>query len=198
MALSIVNWNVDENSVWYVRLVDTGSAVSVELYLTEADAEVQDNLQASGESDGYGSELEITLTNEDDAETPVSFLQDEYDWHIVVAGQNGDSTVIRKVNEFVELDEISHSIYRNSTLITSRATAEINVHTHAVIIRDISLGVHLPELEVGDITRLNSSRRGVYDLSQVVEHEIVGEINESGDQSLVSNIETRKYLEFKR
>lgn len=193
MALSVINWNIDENIVWYARLADTGSAVSVELYLSEADAEAQDNLQASGESSGYGSEMEVTLENESEAATPVSFLQEEYDWHLIVSGQNGDPVEIFKIKEFVEMDEISHAIYRNSTLINSRAVAEIDAHTHAAIIRNISLGAHLPELEVGDIARLNSSRRGVDDFSQVVEHEIVGT-----PDSLVSNIVTKKYLELKR
>ena len=196
--LSILNWNIDENRIWFIRLADSGAAVSVELYLTLADAQAQTNLQASGESSGYGSDLEVILGNDSEATTPVSFFQEEYLWHLVVSGQNGDPVKIFKIKEFVEMDEISHAIYRNSTLIGSRAAAEIDAHTHAVIIRNISPGLHLPELEVGDIARLNSARRSVDDFSQVVEHEIVGEINDDGTQSLVSNIETRKYLELKR
>jgi hypothetical protein len=198
MALSIVNWNIDENRVWFARLEDTGSEVSVELYLTQADAEARENLQASGESSGYGSELEVTLVNEDGATVPVTFLQEEYAWHLVVSGQNGDSLVIFKMKEFIEMDEISHAIYRNSTLITARATAEIDAHTHAAIIRQISLGVHLPELEVGQVAGLNSTRRGVNDLSQVNEIQIIGSISNDGTQSLVNELETRKYIELKR
>jgi hypothetical protein len=193
MTLSIVNWNIDENRVWFVRLEDIGSAVSVELYLTQADAEARENLQASGESSGYGSELEVTLVNEDGATVPVTFLQEEYSWHLVVSGQNGDSLVIFKMKEFIELDEISHAIYRNSTLITARATAEIDAHTHAAIIRQISLGVHLPELEVGQIVGVDSDRRGIDDLSQVVEMQITG-----NPDSLTTEIEIRKYLALKR
>ena len=193
MALSVGNWNIDENIVWYVRLADSGSAVSVEMYLTQADAETQTNLQAGGESSGYGSSLEVTLTNEEEATTPVTFFRDEYSWHLVVAGQSGDDTKIFKVKEFVEMDEISHSIYRNSALITDRATAEINAHTHAAIVRNVSLGMHLPEIEVGDIAGLDTDRHGVDDLSQVQEHQIIGT-----PDSLVSEIETRKYLGLKR
>ena len=191
--VSVVNWNIDENIVWYVRLADSGSAVSVEMYLTEEDAEAQTNLQASGESSGYGSSLEVTLTNEEEAETPVSFFRDEYSWHLIVAGQSGDGTKIFKVKEFVEMDEISHSIYRSSELITARATAEINAHTHAAIVRNLSLGIHLPEIEVGDIAGLDSTRLAVNDLSQIHEHQIVGT-----PASLISEIETKKYLELKR
>lgn len=198
MSLSIINWNINENRIWFIRLSDTGNAISVELYLTKADAQAQANLQASGESSGYGSELEVSLANESDAATPVSFFQDEYSWHLIVSGQNGDPTKIFKIKEFVELDEISHAIYRNSTLITSRATAEIDAHTHAAIIREISLGVHLPELEVGQIGGIDSDRRGIDDLSQVTEMQIIGTINKSGEQSLTNEIETSKYIALKR
>ena len=191
--LSIVNWNIAEKSTWFVRLADSGSAVAVELYVTQADAEAQTNLQASGGTSGYGSSLEVELTNEEDAAAPVSLFQEDYSWHLSVAGQSGDDTKIFKVREFVEMDEISHSIYRNSALITARATAEINAHTHAAIVRNISLGTHLPEIEVGQIAELDSSRRGIDDLSQIYEHQIVGT-----PDSLVSEIETRKYLELKR
>lgn len=191
--LSIVNWNIDENRIWFVRLSDTGSAVLVELYLTQADAQARINLQASGTSTGYGTALEITLTNEVGATVPVTLFRDEYEWHIMVAGLNGDTTKIFKIKEFIEMDEISHAIYRNSNLITARATAEINAHTHAAIIRSISLGTHLPEIEPGQILGVDSDRRGIDDLSQITEHEIVGIPN-----SLVSRLEIKKYTELKR
>lgn len=193
MALSVVNWNINENRVWYVRLYDTGSVVSIEIYLTHADAEAQANLQASGESTGYGTALEITLENEEAASVPISLFQEEYAWHVIVAGQNGDATKIFKIKEFVELDEISHSIYRNSALISARATAEINAHTHAAIVREIALGAHLPEIEPGQILGIDSARRGIDDLSQITEHMIIGT-----QDSLVSDLETRKYMELKR
>jgi hypothetical protein len=193
MALSVVNWNIAENRVWFVRLSDTGSAVLVELYLTQTDAQARTNMQASGETTGYGSALEVTLTNEVGAIVPVTLFQDEYAWHLIVDGQNGDTTKIFKIKEFIEMDEISHAIYRNSSLITARATAEIDGHTHAAIIRDISLGTHLPEIEPGQILGVNSSRRGINDLSQITEITITGTQN-----SLVNAVETRKYIGLKR
>lgn len=193
MVVKIDSWNVTENIVWYVRLADSGSGVSVELYLTQADAEARTNLQASGESDGYGTNLEVELTNEAGATTPVTLFVDDYDWHLLASGENADPAKIFKLREFVEMEEISHAIYRNSALITARATAEINGHTHAAIVRNIVMGTHLPEVEVGRIMGLDSVRRGVDDLSQIHEHRIIG-----APDSLVSEIETRKYLELKR
>ena len=192
MAFSIANWNIAENIVWYVRLADSGSGISVKLYLSQADAEAQTNMQASG-SCGYGSNKDVTLTNESGATEPVSLFRDDYGWHLMVSGTSGDSTKIFKVKEFVNLEEISHAIYRNSSLITARATAEINAHTHAAIVRQISLGTHLPSLEAGDIARLTSTRRGLDDYGQIFEHTITGTPG-----SLISEIEVRKYLELKR
>jgi hypothetical protein len=193
MTVSIGNWNIAENIVWFVRLADWGSAISVEMYLTQADAQAQTNLQASGSSSGYGSDLDVTLTNAPDATNPVSLFIDAYAWHLQVNGENGDPVKIFKVKRFVELEEISHSIYRNSILIAARAEAEINAHTHAAIIRDIILGTHLPEIEVGQTAGLVSDRRGVDDLSQIHEHRITGT-----PDSLISEVEIRKYMELKR
>lgn len=192
MAFSIANWNIAENIVWFARLADSGADISVKLYLSQADAEAQTNMQASG-SCGYGSNKDVTLINESGATKPVSLFRDDYGWHLMVSGTSGDSTKIFKVKEFVNLEEISHAIYRNSSLITARATAEINAHTHAAIVRQISLGTHLPSLEAGDIARLTSTRRGLDDYGQIFEHTITGTPG-----SLISEIEVRKYLELKR
>ena len=193
MALSIVNWNIYQNRAWFVRLADTGSAVSIELYLTQADAQAQSNMQASGESSGYGSGLEIVLENESEASTPVSLFQDEYSWHLIVSGQNGDAAKIFKVKEFVEADEISHAIYRNSSIISSRAAAEINAHTHAAINRNISIKEHYPEMDIGNVIKVTSSRHGIDDLNEISELQIIGTAN-----SLINEIEAIKYLVLKR
>jgi len=193
MTLSIDNWNVAQNAVWFVRLSDTGGAVQAGLYLSAAAAEAQTGLQASGESSGYGSNLEITLTNEEEASTPVSRYQAEYAWHLKAGGQNGDSARIFKVNTFVELDEIAHPVYRNPSLISRRAAAEIDAHTHAAIVREMLLGVHLPTADVADIVRVNSARRGVNVLGQVDRHVIDGQVDR-----LTSTLTVSTYLELTR
>jgi hypothetical protein len=193
MALGIINWNIAENRAWYVRLADTGTDISAGLYLTPADAQAQTNLQASGESSGYGSTLEVTLSNQSGASVPVSLFQEGYGWHLIVSGANGDGSKIFKVKEFIDLDEISHSVYRSSDLIEARALAEINAHTHARIIRSLALGVHMPDLEPGDIVRLQSSRRSLDVYGQVFEHRITGTPN-----SLISELEAVSFLALKR
>jgi len=191
--LAIVNWNIAENRAWFVRLSDTGTEISVELYLTLADAQAQTNLQASGESDGYGASLDVTLSNQSGASVPVSLFQDTYEWHLIVSGANGDTTKIFKVKEFVEMNEISHSIYRSSDIIEARALAEINAHTHAKIIRSLALGIHLPTLETGGVVNIQSTRRALNVYGQVFEHRITGT-----KDSLTSEMEAISFLELKR
>jgi hypothetical protein len=193
MALSIENWNINENICWYVRMAAGVSSINAELYLSESDASAQTNLQASGSSLGFGVSREIALTNEESATTPVSLFQPEYTWHIKVSGESGDTTKIFKIKEFVELDEITDSIYRSSYIIQRRATAEINAHTHAKITKTVPLGIHIPTLEVGQIVRLNSTRRSVNELAQVLSHRIVGTPN-----SLINEIDMAKFIGLKR
>ncbi len=186
MAFSITNWNVSENREWFVRLYDTGSATGVQFFHSQADAESETNVVDSGTA-SYGVGQDCTLTGD------TEFFQADYDWHLQVTGSGGDATKIFRVREFVELDEILHSIYRTSALVEARATYEINMHTHATMKRDLPLAQHLPELEIGDIMRLDSTRRGVNDLSQVISHTITGE-----KDSLTTHIETVKFVEVTR
>jgi hypothetical protein len=195
MAFSIAAWNINPNRVWFVRLADAGSVISAELFLTQADAEAQTNRQASGATTGFGSALPVTLEYDLGATVPVTFFQDET-WHLKVSGADADPVKIYKIKEFVDLDEISHPIYRNTNLITTRATAEIDAHTHAVIRKEVGLGSHLPDLEPGDIVQINSTRRGKNELLQVTEHRISAEI--SDETTLTSTLSVSGYLALKR
>jgi hypothetical protein len=98
----------------------------------------------------------------------------------------------------VDLDEISHPIYRNEDLIATRARAEIDAHTHAVIRKAVDLGSHIPTLEAGDIVQVASTRRGKTELLQVLEHRIAGEISEGGETRLTSSIAFAGYLALRR
>lgn len=195
---SIASWNTNPNRVWWVRLSDAGSSIRVELYLTQADAETQTNLQASGMSAGFGNGLPITLGIESGASEPISLFQDIYSWHLSVSGADGDPVKIHRVKEFVDLDEISDPIYRNELLISTRAKAEIDAHTHATIGKDVSLGSHIPALEPGNIIQLASSRRGKTELLQVMEHRIAGEVSDGGEMSLTSSLKASGYLVLRR
>lgn len=189
--LDIVKWNVAENREWFVRLADNGTGIDVDFYHTLADAQAETNRQAFGVAAVFGSAVEMLLAY--DSGGPVAMLQSEYGWNMAVSGADGDDTRIMRIGPFVELPEISHSIYRDARLIEARATAEINAHTHANIARAVSMGIHLPDTEPGDIARLNSTRRGIDAMGQVTGHRISGEPN-----SLTSALDISFFMELTR
>lgn len=193
MAFAVSVWNIDPNRIWFVRLADAGSNISVELYATQADAEAQTNLQASGATTGFGSSLSVTLTNATGATYPVSLYQSTYSWHLLVSGADGDSTAIFRVKEFVDLDEIDHAVYRNADLIPIRAAAEIDAHTHAKYSRSIQGGGPILGAVEGAICSLASSRRSLSELGQVATHTLTGT-----PSSLTSNLELMTYKALKR
>lgn len=198
MAFQITAWNVNPNRVWFVRLSDAETGILAKLYLTQADVEAETNLQASGTSVGFGSNVEIVLANESGATEPVSRFQDSYDWHFMVSGSSGDADILYRIKEFVELDEINDPIYRNEDLITTRAKAEIDAHTHAVISKELVLGSHIPTIEPGDVVQLASTRRGKTELLQVMKHQVTGEISDGGEMSLTSTLSVAGYLALRR
>jgi len=196
--LEIYNWNISPNRDWVVRLFDNGTGITAELYLSAADASAQTNRQASGSTVGYGSSLDITLANDEGAAYPVSEFQPEYTWHLQVSGQAGDAPKIYNVREFVELPEISAAIYRSQDLIARRATAEINAHTHASIVRTAELGVHLPDADIGQIAQIISAGRGIDALGQIDHMVIEGYVSDGGEASLTTTIEAVEYQELTR
>jgi hypothetical protein len=196
--LEIFNWNISPNRDWFVRLFDDGAGITAELYLSAVAASTQANLQASGSTGAYGQQLSVVLDNDAGATYPVSAFQAEYDWHLQVSGQAGDSIKIFKVREFVELPEISAAIYRSQDLIARRATAEINAHTHASIIRVAELGVHLPDADIGQIAQITSTSRGIDALGQIDHMIIEGHVTDEGEASLTNTIEVIEYQELTR
>lgn len=197
MPFSIVSWNVSPNRVWYVRVSDNGSNILVGLFLTESDARGNSNRQAYGTTSAFGSDLSVSLTNEITATEPVSKFQSSESWHVKVSGDDGDSTKIFKVKEFVELDEIEDPIYRNADLITTRATAEIDAHTYAKITKSLALGVLLELVDVGDTVQCSSTRRNNNSVVQVEEHRIYFMTNES-KTVMMSTLNVAGYLALKR
>lgn len=195
---AITSWNIDPNRVWWVRLSDGGSGIRAELYLSQAEAEAQSGLQASGTSAGFGTAKPVVLSNEGSATYPVGLFQDIYTWHLLASGAASDPVQIYRIKEFVDLDEINDPIYRNELLIATRGKAEVDAHTHATISKDVALGSHIPALEPGDVIQLASARRGKTELLQVMEHRITGEVSDSGEMSLISSLIAAGYLALKR
>lgn len=196
--MEIYNWNISPNRDWFVRLLDDGAGITVELYLSAADAAAQTNRQAAGSTGEYGQQLPVVLVNDTDASCPVSAFQTEHNWHLQVSGASGDAEKTYKVREFVELPEISAAVYRSRDLVARRAEAEINAHTHARIVRSVDLGVHLPQADIGRIARITSAGRGIDAPGQVDNMTIEGYVTDAGEAAIINTFEIVEYLELSR
>ncbi len=192
MTFAITNWNIEENVDWYVRIEDAGSDMTVGVYYTESDAQHDNNRVAQATGVAFGSDVEATLVAE--SGQSISFFQPEDTWHLKVTGENGDTGKVFKVNQFFDIDGLSHSIFRNTVLITLKATDEINKHTYANIMREVPLGTHIPDIIVGDVITFNSKRRSVDEPNQIHVHKIVGRISEDSDVQLTSSLTLVKFL----
>lgn len=195
MAFSVDNWNIAENQEWYVRLEDAGSNMSVKVYASQSDAVAGNSNYAGSATADFGTQEEVTLTI---VGTLISLFQEDSTWHLKVSGINGDTAKVFKIAKFTDLPEIRDPIYTNDTLVSSRATAAINQHTHVVMRRQLQLESHYPALEAGDLVRLNSTRRNKTESSQVLE--IVTEFRQdtSGEASLTDSLVVHKFIAMKR
>ena len=194
MALAIVGWNVNPNIIWYLKLFDAGTGIGLTLYLSQSDLDSDSNVQASGVSSGYGTGVQLSLTNEPGATKPVEYFQDDLEYHALVSGAAGDPT--RKIlqKEFVDLPDIDDPIYGNEELIPIRATYEIDLHTHSTATLEFTLGVHKTGLEPGQIVNFSDARRtGGSFTGQAERHTITGDPN-----SLVSVVEAKQYYALRR
>jgi len=100
--------------------------------------------------------------------------------------------------KLVPLDPIENAIYCNPTIISLRATAEIDAHRHVKIPYGLELGTVLPTMEPGDILRTRSDRRGKDTLGQVSRISITGKVSENREASLASTLTVNTYKELNR
>ena len=160
------------------------------LYRTQSDAENETNVVASS-SGGYGLSIEIILP-----EIP-RFL-DIYNWNLVVSGLAGDEQKIFRVKPFVEGDEISGGIFRNSSLALVRATEEIDEHSMMRKTRSLTMGIHFPTLETGTIGQISNNRRSRVTKGWISRNEIVFNITDDGSCSLINQIEMNEWIQLRR
>lgn len=154
---NLINWNVNPNRDWYVKLSDAGTGVLVELFLTQASLQAGTSRQAYGTSSGYGSAVNVTLTVDSGATVSVSLYQDRLTWHVQVLGAAGYSTTSFLVKKFFEKQEIQHAAYVNGSLADSRALGEINYSTNIRKIYSLSLAQFV-DMSLGDVVAFDSDR----------------------------------------
>ena len=193
---TLLNWNVYPNQLWYVKLIgDSGSGMVVQLFETEADLTAGTNITASGIVDA--DTLEVVLS--DSLSVDMEFYYEDYTAHLTVSKLlTGTATRSFKLKPLTDISEIDHAIYNNSNISISRGEAELDLHTYAILRREIALGSHLPELECGEFVELNSVRRNKLEKSQVLSMTIAGSASDDGTSELITTINVANYLELSR
>lgn len=190
MSFIITDWNLNPNQDWYVVISDSGTGINVDIYTTQENAQAETNLVASGTGE-YGTGTQISLVMDVDGTPEISFFNTDLDYHIAVTGTSGDISKIYHVAPFVDLEEISDSIYKSTDLIQARATYEINLHTHITKERSLGLAGPYPSILVGDVLRIQSDRCNLDALTTVTETVITGT-----PDSLISQVSTVEYVEM--
>lgn len=197
------NWNVSPNKTWFVSVLgyyideyETGNLIT--LYDTLTDLQNHTNAVSYGYLDTVT--LEVVLEPVDEYDEAIPYYYQDLKYHLMLSGivAEGEEYLF-KVKPLTDLDEIRHPIYNNSNIALSRGEAELDLHTYAVIGRELVLGTHIPELEPGETVNLTSVRRGeTSKKSQILGETIAGTINEDGTASLITSINVANYLELSR
>ena len=191
MSADIVSLNLNPNIQWWIKIGPDAGQGLVEFFTTKADRDAGTNRVAYGVFD-FGSAVEVTLTQ--DAETPeISFFNDYHAFHCIVTLLEGDGAYICRRGPYTDKPEVIDPLLISAQARLDRATREIDEGTHAAIYRDLTLGVHIQGLEVGDTRKLQDNMRG---LNQSVRIE---KITIHGDKdSLIDTIRTVEFKDVKR
>ena len=189
--LELLDWNVKPNQIWFVK-VENGD---VTLYESQTDLDAGTNAIAVGTAD---VSLQVLLAYVDEYEGGVEFYYPDVAFHLSLSETIAGVRKF-KIKPLTDLSEIRDPIYNNSNIAIMRGEAELALHTFAVLGRGLLLGVHVPELEAGDVANLTSIRRGVTDeKSQILSQTITGTVSEGGETSLVTSISVANYVELSR
>jgi hypothetical protein len=186
---AITDWNLNPNRYWYVKIAQSGPGTGVWLFKTQDDAQAGTNPAALNENLDFGSDVSVVL----DPAVPdsISFFNAHLGYHLKISGADNDTPKIFQVAPFVDLEDITNSIYRSSALIRAKAVNEINRHTHMATKRQISLANHYPEIKPGDICRVKSEFKNLDALIIMEELTITGTEN-----SLITGIESVEYSDL--
>jgi len=194
-GIEISNWNVSPNKLWYLDIIITNDEyddIIVSLYDSLAALNTGTNAVATGIID-YDT-LTVILY---DGTTALPFYYTDYPYHFTIS-EYPIENVQFKINPLTDISEIRHPIYNNSNIVLSKGEAELNLHTYSVLKKELVLGTHLPELEIGDTVEFISTRRASTNNSQVLSQTISGEVSDNGKSSLITTIRIANYLELSR
>ena len=174
MAISLSHFNLEPNRTWYWRVNAGGSSTSVELYISQSDAQSQTNRVAHATAN-FGTDVEVTLTQDDDAPVEISFFQSEISYHLKVTSAANDGLKIFRQAPFTDLPPIGHAIYRNFDLAQERARVEIGLHANVQFKFDVNLGLCTTFVVPSDQILVQSDLRNLPGATVIVDtHRIVG------------------------
>lgn len=187
---TIVDWNINPNREWHVKIEDNGADMLVGLYLSEANAKADLDRVAYG-TGSFGTASAVTLTMEESGSPTISLVNPALSYHLKVSGADADETKYYKLHPFTDLPEINNSVYRSENLILRRITREINAHTHVAHEKTVSMATLIDNLAINDVLQINSAHRGI------TSDNIVEEISINGStRSLLSTVIATEYLDF--
>jgi hypothetical protein len=193
--MELKDWNVLPNTTWYVKT----SGYDVTLYESQEDMLAGTNPVATGVADSDTLEVILTYVPSDEYETAetVGYYYEDLSCHVSLSVYKGGSRFF-KVKPLTDLSEIRHPIYNNSNIAISKGQAELDLHTYTVLGKELSLAVHVPTMEPGEIVKHTSTRRNNEIISQILSLTITGRTDTSGESSLVNEIAVANYTELSR
>ncbi len=197
----VADWNIEPNQKWFVKLSDIGASALVELFNTLADLEAAVNRVAYA-SVAFGVDVKVTLTA--DATAPsfgaaLSKFNSQLDYHLKITGSDGDATKRFAIGPFTDLPPVEDPLMLSEEVIAARATLEINKGTHSTLRRQMTLESHYPDLDLGDIVTLASTRRVIAPVKNRVEGiTFTASIDDRQQITFNDNLETVEFIDFVR
>jgi len=200
--LELLDWNVFPNRTWYVRTEE----YDVFLFDNESDMASNINPVAAGVADSNTLQVVLRYVYQQGDEydeydeiimyDKMEYYYQDFEYHLSLSEVVGVRYF--KIKPFADMCEIRHPIYNNPDIVLSRGQAELDLHTFTVLGRELTLGTHTPEMEVGEAVRLVSARRGITEDSQILSQTIRGDISNDGTTSLINTIRVANYTELHR
>ncbi len=200
MAFDILDWNVDPNQPWYVKLSDVGSQMRLELFNAQADMDASANRVASADI-AFGSSVNVTLTADITQPAygePLAKFNTSLSYHLVAAGADGDPVKKFLIGPFTDLPAIEDPLMLSENMIQARAQVEINRAIHTSLMRSFALDSHYPALNEGEIITLSSTKRGLSAVRCRVESLIIRAEKSENDMRLADSLEVVEFKDVKR
>jgi hypothetical protein len=201
MSLDVLDWNIDPNQRWFVKLSDVDSQMRVELFNSAPDAQSDQNRVAFAEV-AFGAAVPVTLTPDFTLPAygePLAKFNNALSYHLVASGEQGDPAKIFAIGPFTDLPGIEDPLMLTEEMIRARGALEINRGTHSRFYTSLTLARHYPELDEGAIVALSSSKRVLVQARQkIISMNTEIRIDESGEVRFFDVLETVEYLDFVR